>query len=393
MKRFLQNAALVLLSIALCLAIAEIAVRSVFPPVPIPGDEASDPGLRRILKFDDKLGFRYEPNASTMVRSPYGEFQVTYQTNELGLRDERAGASDDDSALRVLALGNSLVEGWGVAERDRFTDVAEALMAEGAPPARRVRIFNAGLSGYGAAQDYLLFQELNRSVKPHVVVFFYVGTMVHFDRTYLRDAELDGSGLTTGLSVDAILKGGTNKPDGASNQPPASPMMRALAAHSALVRTVMAALAARSERNRIKAGDPDTDLLAGVRAEANALPALHDPSLRHVAAIAQLARESNVRFILMHLPLPHQLSAVEWSGRSAYGLDQRVYPAPDRALVESFCASHKLECFAAHDALKGQIEAREGEPLFYRYDFHPNRAGNALIGRWLAEELTKRLQR
>jgi lysophospholipase L1-like esterase len=393
MKRFLQNTGLVLLSIALCLALAEIAVRSIFPPVPLPGDAGGDPGLARILQFDDKLGFRYQPNASTVVRSPYGEFQVTYRTNELGLRDEGARASADDGALRVLALGNSLVEGWGVAERDRFTNVAETLMADHARPARRVRIFNAGLSGYGAAQDYLLFQELNRTLEPHVVVFFYVGTMVHFDRTYLRDADLDDSGLTTGLSVDAILKGGTNKVNGPQERPPPSATMRALAAHSALVRTVMAALAARAERDRIKAGDPESDLLAGVRAEAGALPRLHEPSLRHVGAIAQLARASNTRFILMHLPLPHQLSPVEWSGRSAYGLDQRVYPAPDRELVQSFCASRKLECLAAHDALKAQVDAQEGEPLFYRYDFHPNRAGNAVIGRWLAEELTQRLQR
>ena len=391
MKRFLQNTSLVLLSIAICLVIAEIAVRLILPPVPVPGDQASDPGLRRILRFDDKLGFRYEPDASTVVRSPYGEFEITYQTNALGLRDDR-GAGGADIPLRVLALGNSLVEGWGVEARDRFTNVAESLMADKTSSGRSVRIYNAGLSGYGAAQDYLLFQELNRAIKAHVVVFFYVSTMVHFDRTYLRDAELDASGLTTGLSVDAILKGGANKHNGEMSPPGVSPMMRELAVHSALARIIVAALAARTERDRIKAGDPDSDLLAGVRAEPDALPPLHDPSLRHVAAIARLARESNARFILMHLPLPHQLSAVEWSGRSAYGLDQRVYPAPDRTLVESFCASRALECVAAHDALKAQVDSHEGEPLFYRYDFHPNRAGNAVIGRWLAAELTKRLQ-
>ena len=377
----MQNAVLVMISVALCVGVAEVVARMLVPPITLPGTSATDDGVKSILAFDDKLGSLYKPNSSTTVRSQYGEFDVPYRINEFGLRERPL--RDLRQSRRILVLGNSLVEGWGVRASDGFVRVIEAALNASMPGAA-IATVNAGISGFGAAQSYLLYRKLRDEIKPDAVIFFYVSTMVHFDCNYLADAELDSDGLAIGLSVDAIIKGGSSVKDG-SETFASSPAARKLAEYSALARMVLMSLNAKHERDKIIPGDPRTDLLAGVRAEGGALAKLHEPSLRHVAAIARLARQQNTPFLLVHLPLPHQISASEWSkGRVAYGLENRTYAAADRTVVEDFCRRERINCVAAHDPLARAERDSDGQRLFYEYDFHPNKRGNRIIGEWAA---------
>ena len=93
--------------------------------------------------------------------------------------------------------------------------------------------------------------------------------------------------------------------------------------------------------------------------------------------------------LLVHLPLPHQLSAVEWSqGRLAYGLDARVYPAPDREVIDNFCRKENLHCLSAFELLQQAAAQNPSQRrLFYDFDFHLNQYGNELLGRWLGAQL------
>jgi lysophospholipase L1-like esterase len=387
-KSAVKNALLLLVSVALAVGVAELFARLVLRPPPIVDVAAMQQGLQKILLFDDRLASRYRPNSRAVIRSQYGEFEVVYQMNELGLRDRSSAGDVRRGSLRVLALGNSLPEGWGVNIENGFLREAEQRAARNGA-GQGITIVNAGISGYGAAQCYLFYEELREKVAPAAVVFFYVATMVHLDHKYLSDAELDGSGLAAGLSVEAMLKGGKSGAGEESGAKTISPTLRALAEHSALVRRVVRSMLATAELQRVTAGDPASDLLAGTRGDPGRMETLHEPSLRHVAAIAKAARRVGIPFLLVHLPLPHQLSAHEWTkGRTAYGLESREYPAPDRDIVAAFCRRENISCVAAHDALRAVVaHSSAGPRLFYDYDFHPNEAGNAALGAWLAKQL------
>src|SRR5262245_66553477 len=102
------------LSILIALLAAETVVR--VGKLAPPAGPAPSP-LESVIGFDSKLGTRYKAGASTTVKSQYGEFEVQYRFNELGLRDRPLA---EGGSARVLVLGNSLVEGWGVEEQEGF---------------------------------------------------------------------------------------------------------------------------------------------------------------------------------------------------------------------------------------------------------------------------------
>lgn len=382
MKAKLQNFLLVLISLSIALGVGEIAFRVVLPSATNAESNGAQP-LEKLIEFDPKLQTRYRPNVSGLVKSQYGEFEIKYVTNALGLRDRPL---ESDGSQRILVLGNSLVEGWGVEEEDSFLRVAEQTLNQGRN--RHLRLINAGMSGFGAAQSYLLGCELLEQVKPSAVVFVYISTMVQADYQFLLLADRDANNLATGLSGDALL----NPPAKAKTRVSATPAwLKDMAPYSAMARFVEQRLASRAARNAIQPGDPASDLLAGLRADKDKLAALHAPSLAHVNALAQRAKAKGLPFLLVHLPMPHQLSADEWrSGRKAYGLESQVYPAHDVEIVQNFCRANGIACASAHSYLtRAILDDPAKNHFYYRFDFHPTVTGYRAIGLWMAMELKK----
>jgi len=112
-------------------------------------------------QHDAELGWLPIPN-STIVASLPGS--VTPQHNSLGLRDVELDESD--SRPRILFLGDSLVWGYNVEDSERFTELLH-------PELPKYRIVNAGVSGYGTDQEYLLMRRIWEAIKPDVVVLMF----------------------------------------------------------------------------------------------------------------------------------------------------------------------------------------------------------------------------
>lgn len=391
MKKFLSSVVLCAISILVALLVAEAAVR-LLKLADRSGVEAADQGksLREIVSFDPVLETRYQPKARTLIRSRYGEFEVEYQTNELGLR-ERSLAPHGRNPFVILALGNSFVEGWGLPIEQTFLRIAEdqvnqALSRQG-KDCPQVQFINAGMSGYGTTQSYLLLKELLPRLKPKAVLFFYIGTMVHDDYKFLRRAELDQQGLVRGLNAEVVMQGPPRDREQAKR--PAAlygPTFNFLCNYSKLFCLVRFRLSNYYAQKDTKPGDPSQDMLAAYRAEPTRMAEVHGKSLAHLAAMGRLAREMHLPFAIIHLPMPHQLSAQEWGmGRKAYGLTARQYEAPDRPVLEKFAQQEGLTYQAAHDHLAGAAAVKQDAPhLYYTYDFHFNRHGAKVFGQWLS---------
>jgi lysophospholipase L1-like esterase len=367
-------------SLAATLVLVEIAVR-VIGLAPPPG-LAGDP-MQRVLIFDDKLETRYQAGAHTTIRSQYGEFTIDYAFNELGLRDRPLPPRSADGSYRILALGNSFVEGWGVQAEDSFARIAETSLSGRRP----VRIINAGMSGYGAAQCYLMLKELLPKTGADAVIFFYLPTMLPADHKFLRKANCDGEGLATGLNVDALLN--TPAPAAATtgNAFVDSPLVSGLSEYSSLARYVRARVANRIALKSIVAGDPESDLLAAYRAPPEQLAGLHAPTLRHVAAMAALARAAGVPFLVIQLPLPCEISPVEWRrGRQLYAMDPEATSfSALTQLPADFLRAQSVPLVAAHEFLASKAaQTDDATRIYFDFDFHLNVAGQRLLGEWLA---------
>lgn len=384
------NVLITLFAIAVSLAALEGLVRW-FALAP-PQSADADHGLKSLVTFDQTLETRYIPNVSTKITSPWKEYDVTYRTNGLGLRGSDFPPKQPGE-LRVLALGNSFVEGWGVEESQTFTSVAESVLrsaGEKTDHPRPVRIVNGGISGYGAAQVYLNSRRLWPAVAPDIVLMAYIGTMVSADYKYLKSAGKDRNGIAQGLSADAVLQGGTGETAESGSRTVRS-WVETGSRWSALVRLVSNRFANEAEISRIKIGDPYSDLLAVYRTDSDA-DRLLQPTLRHVSALADLTNKNGARFIFLYLPMPFQLSDRAWDqGRKAYRLTDK---ANDREMVavRSFCMAQKLDCLFPDDVLREAIASKGARNIYYSYDFHLTVEGNRILGSWLGNQIEQLLQ-
>jgi hypothetical protein len=127
-------------------------------------------------RYDAELGWAPVPNSSSVVTTAR---TIHAQHNSLGFRDIEFTR---DSRPKVLFIGDSFV--WGVdAEADeRFTDLLRARLPN-------LAIVNAGVSGYGTDQEYLLLQRIWATIEPAVVVLIFCsdndrldnGTNIRYD--------------------------------------------------------------------------------------------------------------------------------------------------------------------------------------------------------------------
>lgn len=100
--------------------------------------------------IDPVVGIWRYPDAS--FRHVSGCFDVVYHTNSYGARD-RERSRKSDAPRRVAVLGDSFVEGFGVAAADRFTDRLEKRTG--------VEHLNFGSGGgFGSIQEWLLYEEM-----------------------------------------------------------------------------------------------------------------------------------------------------------------------------------------------------------------------------------------
>jgi hypothetical protein len=89
-------------------------------------------------------------------------FDVTYTANSHGMRDREVPVASD--LPRVVVLGDSFVEGWGVKHGHRFTEYLEQLTG--------IQHLNFGTSGgFGSTQSYMLYKTLASKFDHQAVIF------------------------------------------------------------------------------------------------------------------------------------------------------------------------------------------------------------------------------
>jgi hypothetical protein len=122
----------------------------------------------RYLRYDPLLGWSKIPGARTTFHQP--EYTTEVAINSCGLRDPERAYAVAPGALRLLALGDSFIEGYSVPLDQTVTQVLEAsLRGRGL----RAEILNGGTSGYSTDQEYLFYRSEGARYAPRVVVLFF----------------------------------------------------------------------------------------------------------------------------------------------------------------------------------------------------------------------------
>jgi lysophospholipase L1-like esterase len=118
------------------------------------------------VKADPGTGWRMLP----------GDFHYTYdipvQLNGLGFRGPEPGPKAPGER-RILAFGDSMLYGQGLADADLLTAAMEKELNK-TPSACRSRVYNFGVRAYNINQEVALYRKLGALEGNHVMVFFYV---------------------------------------------------------------------------------------------------------------------------------------------------------------------------------------------------------------------------
>jgi hypothetical protein len=117
------------------------------------------------------------------VLATTADFSAISRINGRGLRDREYTLAKPPGVRRVLAFGDSFTFGSGVADDERFSEVAEDGL-DG------VEIVNMGVPGYGLDQILLSFLAQGRAWQPDEVVVFLNG---HVANRHLTGIVHDGA--------------------------------------------------------------------------------------------------------------------------------------------------------------------------------------------------------
>lgn len=155
-REILRSAFAILLSILITLAVIEVILR------------VADFRALRAGKSERSLTYRHDPelgwapiqgSTSTVTNAR----MIHAQHNKLGFRDIEF---QRDGRPVLLFLGDSFVWGVDAEAEERFTDLLRARFPN-------YQLVNAGVSGFGTDQEFLLLQRIWPVVKPDVVVLMF----------------------------------------------------------------------------------------------------------------------------------------------------------------------------------------------------------------------------
>ena len=130
---------------------------------------ATTVALDRIAdRFD--VGFRPRRNAPSADFSvERSEFSFRVVTNALGFRDPRLPVPKAPGLVRVVAVGDSFTQGYGVAEEEAYPRRLEARLAA-ADPAHRFEVVNLGVPGTNPRDYTGNLRDVGLSYEPDIVL-------------------------------------------------------------------------------------------------------------------------------------------------------------------------------------------------------------------------------
>jgi hypothetical protein len=165
MRKWVTNAGLVVLSVALVLCVAELGIRIAYSRLANYNLEMWRYGAELKQPLDRKdLPFLHFPNRQGRY---YG---VGIKTNSAGFRDAEYTREKPAGKKRILVLGDSLVMGWGVRAEDSIPKDLERLMNKEGKP---YEVINMGVGNYNTTMEADLFEWKGLAFQPDIVVLVY----------------------------------------------------------------------------------------------------------------------------------------------------------------------------------------------------------------------------
>lgn len=158
-----KKACLLAFSIGLSLVLGEGVIRLFF----------AEPINPRYV-HDSGFGIRDNQSHVRAHHSSPGEYEVDISTNSDGLR----GGKDYDlttpsGTRRIAILGDSFAFGYGCNDSQVVSAILERDLNDKLVGGSKWEVLNFGVSGYGQAEELILYRNKTRRYRPDIVILFY----------------------------------------------------------------------------------------------------------------------------------------------------------------------------------------------------------------------------
>jgi len=355
-------------SLLVSLGLAELAVRFLAPQ-PVGLSWLTPEGLRV-----------HRPGREAVFRR--SEYAADVRFNALGFRGHEFETPRPAGTFRVLALGDSFLEGLQVGEDAVLSARIEAAF-EGSVP--RVEVLNLGVSGYGTTEAIDLLERYGPSLQPDLVVLFFC--LQNDVRNNVQGrCRLEGGRLVCG-----------ERPIPSRLRLLVSRAKSLAATHSQLYQALRSATSSPLFQQLGIRGEEAPESMPGMPfADDQYLaerPAYLDDGMALTAALLaklrDFARELGAQTWVVLVPGRTQVEDERWASvEAAFGADRVRRDQPQRELERlgaqvGVPVIDLLPAFRARDA--------RGERLYWRIDAHFNAAGHDEAARVVAEALRRRL--
>ena len=381
------RAAAVALGLLLPLLILEIALR-LFGPF-LPGNYDTGALVRR----HPTLGHFHTPNHRAWVKT--SQFTVQLDFNQMGLRDPRQSYAKPRGTFRALALGDSYVEASQVQAQETSAARLESLLGQAA--STPVEVINAGVFGYGTAQELILLDEEGVKYQPDLVLLFFCHCNDLANNNYrleLINGELSRS-----------LKPYYDLADDADElrliPPPPSPrtsVRERLRDHSLLYNVIETGVVYKFElQNPQEPFNGIDGLIDPTRGKYDARPRGEwDRAWKITEAVIERLRDraaaSNARLAIVGVPEWRMLDRAYWQKDDNKQLVGSGRGGPDAPVKLLDGIARRLD--VPHLDLRSEFQPRVDADGLFRYyiegDYHWTAEGNAVAAEAVAAFLTER---
>lgn len=370
MRYLLPRLALSLATLAVVLAVGELAVR-VFTRVD-----------RRLTVRDPVIGKRYVRGFDDEVYIPESGRTVRLRFNRDGFRGPDWPYEKPERTRRVAVVGDSMTVAVNTAE-ERTMVVALQRLLERAFPETAWEALNFGVSSASTGQELVLYRELVWRYQPDVVVLaFFVGNDLADNSRRLTSApriyfELDELGGLRQLPYRAVGSG----------------LSKWLNQHSRLYVWYRSARARSREGARELARRLPSRFQVFNTAGGDEVRHAWELTRRLLAVFRDEVAAHGSRFVVAVIPTGPQVYDDLWAEVVALaGEDERAFDRdyPERMLA-AICGDLGVECVTMAEEFRAAAEDGQdgGERLFYdRGRAHFTDAGNLLAAEILYRRLT-----
>lgn len=311
------------------------------------------------------------PGITTRYVSPEGEFDSRVTISSQGLHDRAYALDRPPGTYRIVVVGDSLVEGLHVPLDQTFPKLLERRLNAGRAGVR-FEVLNAGISGLSPVLEYLGIRDRFLRFHPDLVLLCFFPNDVSEDQAYRPLLAFDAAGRP--LRLIRSTSGTAFVPLG---------LKIFLKRHSRLAVFLMDLyhFPGGLARHRVftegargwTPGQPPGDIFASLREPPTpAVEAAWVFTTRMLAATASLLESRNVRFGLVVIPAPNQVSEREWTrGRAVWRLDGPPSLRP-QVILADFGRRHRIPVLDLVPALRATREF----PLYFPYDGHLTAVGH-----------------